>query len=101
MWSDKLGEAIKSAALAMDRDFDISAMARSADFESIKNAINQGIDSHLEAVRFTQSDSCGRFYLHITPETLHVLVRRLMEASDENSDSLASGICETLGIELI
>ena len=37
----------------------------------------------------------------VSPESLPVLVRRLLESGDEEAESLASSICQTLDIELI
>jgi len=97
--------------------YDIVMMPRGQEWEALRRAINEGIDDHLEAVRFTQSPEPHRIpafnkaKLVITPETLHVLVRRLMEFYDENdnedggmvdeSQQMASVICDTLDIELI
>ena len=88
------------------------------DFQAFRCAINQGIDSHLEAVRFTQDTDyrgCARF--NISADTLHVLVRRLFDVEycgasgecydcevcniAEASESLAQCICEVLGVEIV
>ncbi len=88
------------------------------DFQAFQSAINQGIDSHLEAVHFTQDTDnrgCARF--NISADTLHVLVRRLFDVDycgapsecydcevcniSEASESLALCICEVLGVEII
>jgi hypothetical protein len=37
----------------------------------------------------------------IEPQSVAVLVRRLLESGEESDMTLASSICETLGIELI
>lgn len=98
MWTDKLGAAIKAASI---EPYPIEAHQGTETFRVLVAAINQGIDSHLEAVQFTQgAGEHGRVKIVIEPDTLHVLVRRLMESDDE-AQSLASGICETLNIELI
>jgi len=98
-WSDQLGEAIKAAST---EPYPAECHYRSEDFESFEHAINQGIDSHLEAVVYTQSvGTCGRCRIVIEPQTVHVLVRRLLESGEDNDASLASSICETLGIELV
>lgn len=99
MWSDKLGAEIKRRSLT---PYPIECHQGGEDFRAIQAAVNQGIDSHLEAVFFTQgSGDYGRECLVFNPESLPVLVRRLMGSEDEGAESLASGICETLGIELI
>lgn len=111
MWSDKLGEAIKERAKEQcPNGYSIECHFNSSDFEFIQKAVNKGIDSHLEAIMFTQGmGEHGRSAMNITPETLHVLVRRLMEMDcdeerrekGDSPEQLASCICETLEIELI
>jgi len=69
-------------------------------------AVNQGIDSRLEACfcpdRGDRFDDIGyRLECAISSTSLTVLVRRLMESDNEQANSLASSICETLDIELI
>ena len=100
IWSDALGAEIKARST---KPYPMEFHENSDDFRSLFEAVNMGIDSHLEAVVFEDCSfgSYGRRKFKISPETLHVLVRRLMEADDENSQSLASGICETLDIELV
>jgi hypothetical protein len=98
MWTEKLGEAIKERST----DPYPIEMHPGNDYKALAEAINQGIDSHLEAVACKQSPgSHGRSRIVIEPQTLHVLVRRLMESGNEDAESLASGICEPLDIELI
>lgn len=98
LWSDDLGEAIKAASV---KPYPVECWAGSPDFEAICTACNQGIDSRLEAI-FVKQSGGGRERVRFEFEaaSIPVLVRRLMEG-DENAESLASGICETLGIELI
>lgn len=96
MWSDQLCEAIKQASTEPYRMELVGD-----DVESVRNAINQGIDAHLEAIMFSQFKAGHKLGLCIEPQTLHVLVRRLMESDGDNSLSLASSICETLNIELV
>jgi len=94
MWSDGLESAIKERS---NEPYPITFGMQGEDFRSVRDAVNVGIDSHLEAVRFTQDGNKFTF----EPETLHILVRRLLESDNENSQSLAAGICETLEIELV
>lgn len=102
MWSVQLGQAIKAAAMAQCPDGYPVEMPHGYEFDLLCEAINQGIDSHLEAVQFTEfSGSYGKRGFKFNPETLSVLVRRLMESDNDEAQSLASGICETLNIELI
>ena len=42
-----------------------------------------------------------RLECKVSPKSLPVLVRRLMESDDEGAESLASDICQTLEIEII
>ena len=77
---------------------------RGGELNAICAAINQGIDSHLEAVEFTPEYNVaphGRARITLAPKSVRVLVRRLMESESEAAQSLASSICETLDIELI
>lgn len=77
--------------------------ARGQDWQQIVEAVNPGIDSHLEAVFFDQyAGDHGRNGIRIRdPKSLLTLVRRLTELDSENADSLASGIMETLNIEWV
>ena len=61
----------------------------SDDFKVLHDAVNQGIDSHLEAVEFTelQRDEAGRRVFLFGVGTLHVLVRRLSGLSYCTDDS--------------
>jgi hypothetical protein len=98
MWSDQLGAEIKRRSLT---PYPIECH-QGADWYATAAAINQGIDSHLEAIQYTRTiGSYGRERVVFNPESVPVLVRRLMESDDDNAQSLASSICETLGIELI
>ena len=68
--------------------------------QEIAEAINQGIDSHLEAIFFTQD---GR-NITIEPDSMPVLLRRLVEMWDdgnEDAGDTASCILSTLGFEWI
>lgn len=67
----------------------------------LADAVNQGIDSHLEAVttRSSFDSDTGKCLVH--PEELPVLLRRLEESENEEAWSLRVGILQTLGIEEI
>lgn len=70
----------------------------SSDFIHVQTAVNQGIDSHLEAVAFTQDDA----RIVITDVgSMHTLLRRLLEDGSEEAQDLASSIMFTLGFEWI
>lgn len=97
-WTDSLGKAIARASV---EPYPVECH-NGADFAATTAAINQGIDSHLEAVHFTQCEgSHGRVRITFEAQSVPVLVRRLLESGDEDSQLLASDICGTLGIELI
>ena len=111
-WSDELGATITKAA--PKAGYSMSLVGE--DQPTVINAVNQGIDSHLEACYVpSRGDS---FSLHTLPgirgrisgprlecrvseQSLPVLIRRLMESGDEQAESLASSMCQTLNIELI
>lgn len=112
---------IKQVKAASTEVFPISFGMHGEDFKAFQRAVNQGIDSHLEAVMFTQdTDSRGRARFNISADTLHVLVRRLLTANycgvdseghdtdscedcqlDHASVMLGDCICEVLGVEVI
>jgi hypothetical protein len=111
MWSEKLGAALKAA---ISKPYPMSLVGEDA--EACQECVNEGIDSHLEACyvpergdRFNWTpgkiisgvSSGARLECLVSPESLVVLIRRLLESSNENGASLASGICSTLDIELI
>lgn len=99
MWTDKLGDAI---SLSSVETYPMEFHRNSADFYAVESAIAQGIDSHLEAIQFSQHiGEYGRVHLVLRPQSVRVLVRRLMESDSDDAQSLAGGICETLDIELI
>jgi len=111
-WTANLGTEIVRAA--PKAGYHMSLVAE--DRQRVIAAVNQGIDAYLEAcfvpgrgdsfrlktppgIRGTISGP--RLECKVSPESLPVLVRRLMESEDENAESLASDICQTLEIELI
>lgn len=76
------------------------------DAHVIMDAVNQGIDSHLEACFCPDRGdayiwSGGRLYCLVSAESMPVLLRRLSEFDSEAAMSLRSSILETLGIEEI
>ena len=111
-WSDELQVAIARAA--PQRGYPMSLVGD--DRHAVIAAVNQGIDAHLEACfvpargdRFRMQTPLGirgrisgpRLECRVSPQSLPVLLRRLLESGDETAESLASGICQTLEIELI
>lgn len=86
------------------------------DFGILQSAVNQGIDSHLEAAHFEEAsrDEAGRRVFVFTPDGLGVLCRRFREIFEANyapgsgeeeladsAHSLRGSILTTLGIEEI
>ncbi len=75
------------------------------DFDAFRAAVNQGIDAHLEAVSFEEfRGAYGKAGFRVSPKTLPVLLRRLVEAWEEGSEpagDLASSILYTLDFEWI
>ena len=72
----------------------------------IVDVVNQGIDSHLQAITdssFIRSES-GRLICDISPNDLRVIIRRLLESDDddiESAENLVLDIAGTIGIEEI
>lgn len=81
--------------------YHISAWPRSEDYQALVAAVNQGIDSHLEAVTGMKqgTDSRGSPEFTFTTDDMLVILRRLGESDDDNAMFLRSCILETLGIE--
>jgi hypothetical protein len=122
-WTEQLSAAISLAAPR--RGYPMSLVGEER--QAVVDAVNQGIDSRLEACFVPARGDCfrpgersfiatqntpywrkGQRVIHtltlecrVSPESLPVLVRRLMESGDDAAESLASGICQTLDIELI
>lgn len=101
IWTDKLKAAIIEAL----PDFYDMKLNRS-DSELIREYVNVGIDSHLEACfvidrgdKYSYYD--GKLHCKISKQSMPVLIRRLMECEDERGLEFASSICSTIGIELI
>ena len=71
------------------------------EWKAISDAVNAGIDSHLEAIteRSSFNSKTGECLVH--PEELHVLLRRMNESNDEEAEDLRHDILTTLNIEEI
>jgi len=111
-WSAKLRAEIGKAA--PKTGYHMSLVAE--DRQNVIAAVKQGIDSYLEACFVPGRGDSFRFHTpkglrgrisgprlecRVSPKSLPVLVRRLMESDDDKAESLASDICQTLEIELI
>jgi len=111
-WTDELG--VEIGKFAPRAGYTMSLVGE--DRQNVVTAVNQGIDSRLEACFVPARGDCFKFQTpegirgrisgtrlecKISPRSLPVLIRRLMESGDEAAEALASGICQTLDIELI
>lgn len=82
--------------------FPVEMHEHSKEFAALQSAINVGIDSHLEAVRFEKfAGSYGRRGFRFGPPALRTLVRRLVDSGSDEAESLASGIVASLGLEWV
>ena len=112
MWTDQLRVAIAKAI--PESGYAMSLVGE--DRQAVIAAVNQGIDAHLEACyvpargdRFQFQTPAGirgrisgpRLECTVSPQSLPVLIRRLMESGNETAESLALSICQTLEIELV
>lgn len=86
--------------------YHLSALSGSDDAHAIESAVNQGIDSHLEACSMQGLDTYvhtgGRLVCEISPESLPVLLRRLTEmafSEDDEAESLVRDILTTLELD--
>ena len=68
-------------------------------WNAIIAAVNQGIDSYLEAFTRSEFNDNGECFVH--PDELHILVRRLSESNDEEAEDLGLCILATLEIEVV
>lgn len=71
-------------------------------WKALADAVNVGIDSHLEDFTRSSFDAdTGEIWVH--PEELHILVRRLAELEedrqDEEAGDLRGGILAAIGVE--
>lgn len=97
---------IKAALAAQCNGRPYSMELVGEDAQVVSDAVNQGIDAHLEACfcpsrgdSFTWSGS--RLYCQVSCESMPVLLRRLSEFDNDAAMSLRSSILETIGIEEI
>ena len=110
-WSDQLRVELGKAA--PQRGYTMSLVGE--DRQAVIAAVNQGIDARLEACfapergdRFNRSTadrratlSPARLECRVSPTSLVVLVRRLMQMGDSAAESLAACVCQSLGIEIL
>lgn len=125
-WHPELKAALQKKMQYRKKPFTASLVGED-EIAAVTAAVNQGIDAHLEACYVPQRgdryERGERFFIatvdgpkwkkgdrvvhtvtmecSISPESLPVLVRRLMESGDDAGESLARSICDVLGIELV
>jgi hypothetical protein len=102
------------AARAPKEGYKMSLVGR--DQSVVIEAVNQGIDSHLEGCFLPDRGDSYQFVTpkgiegrisgqrlecRVSPESLPVLVRRLLESDKDEAMQLASAIADTLDIECI
>ncbi len=92
-------DVIRAAARKQCPDGYPMTIRSKVEWKAIAAAWNQGIDSHLEALteRSTANASTGAVNVH--PDELHVLLRRLVDAEEEEATGLRVDILSTLDIE--
>ncbi len=101
LWSEQLGQAIVAATPPA-----YHATFNYVDAQLVLAAVNQGIDSRLQACYVpARGDDFvafgGKLECFISPTSLAVLVRRLMETEDERAQDLAMALCSSIDIELV
>jgi len=94
-------KVIKSACLLQCPDGYTMTIRNKDEWKIIAHAVNQGIDSHLEALtaRSSFNSTTGECIVH--PEEIHVLLRRFHDSGEDAAWSLRSDILSTLDIEEI
>lgn len=71
-----------------------------SEWKAIADAVNQGIDSHLEGFTRSKFDNqTGECLIH--PDEMTTFLRRLAESAEDEAMSLRTSILETLGVEEI
>lgn len=71
---------------------------RGEDFLLVQRLVNQGIDSHLEAVSFEQD---GPSIVLQDIGSLHTLLRRCLEDECEETEDFAASVLQSLDIEWV
>lgn len=68
------------------------------DFDTVQDIVNQGIDSHLEAVCTSQKEN---IIWILDAASMRCFLRRCIESDNDNASDLASRIMSTLDYEWI
>ena len=106
----EISQAVRSQCRNSTYHMDLTGEAA----QCVERAVNQGIDSHLEACfspgwgdsfrwdhrMIGDKPVCKCLIAEVSPDSLPVLLRRLSEADDEESQTLAGDILQTLGINV-
>ena len=92
-------EVIKERTMAQTPDGYPMHIKSQDEWTAIAEAVNQGIDSHLEG--FTRSTFQPDGICSIHPEEMTILLRRLSESENEEAQQLRTDILYTLNIEEI
>lgn len=114
---------VRAVKLRAPKFYNMNLPLAGSEARWVRQAVNQGIDSHLEACYVPDRGDCYKVTLptsdiqgqvrgaclvcNVSRESLPVLVRRLLTMEQEETPSgdcsmlLASSICTTLGIECI
>ena len=93
-------EVIKTKALEQTPSGYNMHIKNAEEWKMIAEAVNQGIDAHLEGFTRSKFDNkTGQITIH--PEELHILLRRLADLDTDNAISLRTDILQTLGVEEI
>jgi hypothetical protein len=93
------------AILSAIKEDKVYASLVPSDAEWVVKAVNQGIDSHLDAVvnstfKWEPDEYVGkRLICQIAPFDLCIILRRLAEMEDESAEDLRSAFLESLEIE--
>lgn len=105
-WGTTPKDAILAALKAVLGDKWYEMALNRPDAERVTRLVNQGIDSHLEAVTELRQrrGALGKLHLEFGHESLCVLLRRLLEDAtkedgNEESSDLRSSILTSLEIE--
>jgi hypothetical protein len=85
-----------------DKPYTMELPATSEDCNVVMEAVNQGIDAHLEAITDSKFTWVGsRLHCQVAHKDMLVLLRRLGEMDSDDAMSLRSSILSTLEIEEI
>lgn len=96
-WLTRTDKAIKTVTMAHCPSGYSMTIKDQDEWDSIVACVNQGIDSHLEALTEQSSFENGQCLIH--PEELHVLLRRMGESDNDKAWQLRGDILYTLNLD--